>query len=46
MENVIKDLLLILIGFCSCGLFMVYQDFKKDREQRRWEQWYRNRNKR
>ena len=46
METIIKDLLLITVGFISCGLIGFWIDIKKERERRRWEQWYQNRNKR
>ena len=46
MEDIIRDILLILVGALSAGLISLLLDIKKDREKRRWEQWYQNRNKR
>jgi hypothetical protein len=46
MENLIKDISLIILGGASVGLISVWIDIKRDREKMRWEQWYRNRNKR
>jgi hypothetical protein len=46
METIIRDVLLIAIGFISCGLISFWIDLNKDKEKRRWEQWYQNRNKR
>ena len=46
MENIIRDILLIVVGALSAGLISLLLDIKKDREKMRWERWYRNRNKR
>mgnify|MGYP001162180408 FL=1 len=46
MENVIRDICLIALGGISAGFISIWLDIKKDREKMRWEQWYRNRNKR
>jgi len=46
MEDLIRDILLIIVGALSAGLISLLLDIKKDREKMRWEQWYRDRNKR
>ena len=45
MEDIIRDILLIVVGALSAGLISLLLDIKKDREKMRWERWYRNRNK-
>ena len=46
MEDVIRDILLIITGGLITVMFYLFNELKKHREQRRWEQWYQNRNKR
>ena len=46
MEDIIRDILLIVVGGLSVGLISILLDIKKDREKMRWERWYRERNKR
>jgi hypothetical protein len=46
MEDLVRDILLILVGGLSVGLISILLEIKRDREKMRWERWYRERNKR
>jgi len=46
MEDIIRDILLVVLGAILAGCISVLLDIKKDREKMRWERWYRERNKR
>jgi len=46
MEDIIRDILLIITGGLITVMFYLFNEFKKQNEQRRWEQWLRDRNKR
>lgn len=46
MEDVIRDIMLIITGGLITVAIYLFNELKKSNEHRRWEQWYRDRNKR
>jgi len=46
MEDIVRDILLIITGGLITVILYLFNEIKKSNEQRRWEQWYRDRNKR
>lgn len=46
MEDLVRDIALIITGGLLTVVIYLFNELRKQNEQRRWEQWYRDRNKR
>ena len=45
MEHLVRDIALIITGGLVTVMIYLFNELRKSNEQRRWEQWYRDRNR-